>query len=326
MNDQDRDPWNQQTLRDLGARLVDARVERDAKRTRRRRVALAALGTSAGCAVVILFAVLILTGGHSAQALNFVNEAPAAAERSGSLRFRSQLTIILDGRRRPGIAEEGAIDFTTGDYDTTTTIQSTGQTIERRRVGRYVYSSRGAVTIGKTRWDSAPVDRVPGGFAYESDAFTDPAPVFRALAHISAPVRHLKGTRFVHGVPTTEYQLTTDLAAFLRPTAGHFQDARAAREVRATLSVWLDHRGRPRRVDEEFKAGGTVLRTTVLFSSFGKTVLVKAPPKSLVHPTKGAVAPNPLGAGPGQLLAPLLFFRGSTPPAVSRPLGPASNR
>lgn len=85
-----------------------------------------------------------------------------------------------------------------------------------------------------------------------------------------------------------------------------------------TLKVWIDRQGGPRQVDETFAAGGSYLSTLVQFGGYGQAVLVQAPPSSLVRPTRGAIRPNPLGAGPGPLLAPLLFFNAGTAHAPAR--------
>jgi hypothetical protein len=286
-------------------------------------------GTLAGTILAFTVAclVVILTPDHYAQAHDIINEAPAAAERSGSLRFHSTLTIRLDGHPRPDIAEEGAIDFMTGEYTTTTTLENTHQRLERRSVDGVLYASRGAVATSASRqtlWDAAPVRRgTPGGFASESDAFTDPPAVFRALAHVAAPVRRA-GKQQEGGVSTTVYRLTTNLAAFLRADGGHLQHPAAYRSVHATLEVWIDHQGRPRRVDETFSADATFLRTIVRFDAYGQAVLVQPPPSALVRRTNGPVRPNPLSAGPGSLLAPLLFFEpgAAHAPARQRPTKP----
>lgn len=228
------------------------------------------------------------------------------------MRFRSTLTILEVGHPRPGISEEGAIDFLTGAYTTKTQFQSTHHLIERRSVNGLVYASRGQVAKGpseQTHWDSAPVAKgAPGGFAYESDAFTDPLPVFRALAHITAPVRRI-GPEKLHGVATTLYRLSTNLAAFLAPNAGHVQDPAMYQQVGARLEVWIDDQGRPRQVVETFGVVNTLMRTVVRFHGYGLPVEAHAPPKALVHPIGGAIQRNPLGAGPTPLFLRLLFFR-----------------
>jgi hypothetical protein len=205
------------------------------------------------------------------------------------------------------MAEEGAIDFVTGDYKSTTILDGANQRLERRSIGGVLYSSRGPAR--KTVWYAVPVQKgIPGGFASESEAFTDPPAAFRALAHISAPVRRV-GMRKEGGVPTVVYRLSTNLAAFLRAGGGHLQDPAAYRSVHATLEASIDHEGRPRRVDETFGSGSTTLRTVVRFGGYGQVVRVRPPASSLVRRTKGPIRPNPLGAGPGSLLAPLLFLR-----------------
>jgi hypothetical protein len=306
-----KNPWNLPTVRAFGKQLE--RATKDLERTERRpalwpRAAFAAVLIAA----VAVVAVLVFPSGRSAQATNIINEAPAAAEHAGSLSFTSTLTIRAYGQRRPGITEAGSIDFLTGDYTTTTHYEATHERLERRRVGGTIYATRAPAEPAAneaTIWYSAPAEKgTPGGFASESDAFTDPPALFRSLAHISAPVRRV-GHEDRKGVPTTVYELSSDLAAFLRANAGHQQNLAGYSDVRATLRVSIDSQGRPRRVEETFKAGATVLVTEVSFSGYGQFVAVQAPPRAQVRAASGIVRPNPLGAGPGSLLAPLLFFQ-----------------
>jgi hypothetical protein len=306
-------PWDLPTLRTIGAPYAKEQEEQrrprgQARQRTRRRVMLASGAVAAAGAAIVL----VLAPGRSAQARSIVNEAPAAAEHAGSLAFSSTLTIRVDGGSRPGIGEEGEINFLTGDYRTTTRFQSTHQLSERRRVGDLVYASRGHVADRpgqQTRWDAAPVARwAPGGFAYESDAFTDPISIFRTLAHIGAPVRRIR-RQSIEGAPTTLYRLSTNLEAFLARNEGHVQDPAMYRRVAATLEVWIDDQGRPRQVVETFSAADTSLRTVVRFHDYSLPVSVDAPAQSLVRSIGSAVQSNPLGSDPGSLLPRLLFFR-----------------
>jgi hypothetical protein len=315
-----RNPWNLPSVQSFGEQV--RRLQANGyQRSEPKRPSLRVVFASGAVAALLVATVLILAPGRPAQANSIVNEAPAAAQRAGSLRFRSTLTMRAHGHPRPGISEEGAIDFLTAEYTTTTRFATSDQRLERRRIDGVLYASRGPVgsAPGKqTLWGSAPVRKgTPGGFASESDAFTDPPSVFRSLAHITAPVRRI-GPANLKGVPTTLYELSTSLATFLASDGGHVQDPAMYREVHATLKVWIDREGRPRQVDETFAAGGSYLSTLVQFGGYGQAVLVQAPPSSLVRPTRGAIRPNPLGAGPGPLLAPLLFFNAGTAHAPAR--------
>ncbi|MGH2832730.1 MAG: hypothetical protein ACRDK2_08135 [Solirubrobacteraceae bacterium] len=306
-----RNPWDLPTVRAFGSQLLELE-EQDkhqsaiAHRHPGRRAAVAATGL----AVVGLCVILILPGSHPAQAHNAVIEAPAAAERAGSLRFRSTLTIQVQGHAQPGVSEEGAIDFLTGAYVTATRFEADNDMREQRSINGILYTAPHARQGSEpTRWYSARVHKgVPGGFATQSDAFTDPPAVFRALAHIKARVRRT-GTQRINGAPTTIYQLSTDLERFLAASAGHIQSLRMYRGVKATLLVWIDRQGRPVQVQETFRSESNLLSTIVRFSGYGQQVLVQPPPKSRVRPIQGTVLPNPLGMRPG--LPGLLFFRAS---------------
>jgi hypothetical protein len=150
-------------------------------------------------------------------------------------------------------------------------------------------------------WAATPLEGGTPGFASQSDAFTDPPWVFRALAGIRAPVSRLGQTK-LDGVPTTRYRLLTNLASFLRPSTGYVQYPLAYRRIQAGLDVWLDAQGRPRQVDETFtgpsSAGRATMRTVVRFMDYEQPVSVQAPPSSLVKFTKRTAAPNPLPRAP----------------------------
>jgi hypothetical protein len=265
--------------------------------------------------------VLILTTGRTAQARSVVNDAPAAAERSGTVRFQSVLTVTVDGHPRDGITEQGAIDFTSNDYATTVRFGNASQVLERRGTGGVLYAAERGLRLGahspRIHWVGARLQSGRlGTFASEGDAFTDPPSVFRALAGIRAPVRPV-GHENVNGVPTTRYHLLTNLEAFLRPSAGHIQNALAYRRVQAALDVWIDARGRPVRVRETFTgpsvSGLTTMTTVVRFTGYGRPVSVRAPIGAIVKSAQGPL-PNPLAAGPGSLLARRLFFQPTTVP------------
>jgi hypothetical protein len=263
---------------------------------------------AAGLAVAGLCVILILPDSRPAQARNAVIEAPAAAERAGSLRFRSTLEIRVYGHPQPGVSEEGAIDFLTGAYVTATRFETNNDVREQSSVNGILYTAPHAREGSEPKlWFSARAQKgIPGGFATETDAFTDPPAVFRALTHIKAPVRRI-GPQKIEGTPTTTYRLATNLATFLATNAGHIQDLGIYRGVQATLVVWIDRQGRPVRVKETFSSGSSVLSTIVRFSGYGQEVVVKPPPKSRIRSTRGTVRPNPLGIRPG--LPGLLFFR-----------------
>ena len=321
-----RDPWRLPTIERFGAQLRDLE---DGSRTGSpasgSRLSGRTILVSGGAITAALIAiVLILTSGRNAQARSVVNEAPAAAERSGTVRFQSALTITVDGHARAGITEQGAIGFTTNTYTTTARLGSTGQILERRSVNGFLYSAQprpGFRAQPNTYWVATPVEGGTRGFASQSDALIDPPWVFRALADIRAPVSRLGHTN-LDGVPTTRYHLLTDLASFLRPSTGYVQYPLVYRHVQAALDVWLDSRGRPRQVQETFtgpsSTGRATMTTIVRFMDYEQPVSVQAPPNSIVKFTKGTAQPNPLAAGPAAAVLRLLFFQAATIPQSPR--------
>jgi hypothetical protein len=273
-------------------------------------------------AVAVTCVLLILTSGRSAQARSVINEAPRVAEGSGTVRFRSVLTITVNGRPRDGITEQGAIDFASGAYTTRVRFGNAGQLLERRSSGGVLYTAErrpnAGAGRGPTRWVATPLQRGSGGtLPFEGDAFTDPPSVFRALSGIRAPVTRT-GRERLNGVPATRYHLLTDLESFLRPSEGHVENPVAYRRVQASVDVWIDARGRPLRVDETFTgpsaAGPTIMTTVVRFSDYGRPVSVSAPTGFVPRSAKGSAPPNPLAAGPGSLLARRLFFQPAADP------------
>jgi hypothetical protein len=276
------------------------------------------VGAIAGALIGIL---LTLPDGRIAQARSIVNDAPAAAERSGTLRFRSTLTITLDGRSRVGITEQGAIDFATGAYSSTLRFGNAAEVLERRGVRGVLYSVERPISgapRARIRWFSTSLLAGTRVLFSESDALTDPRAVFRALSGIRAPVRRV-GHSELGGVATTRYRLVSDLGAFLRPSAGHIENPAAYRRIRALLDVWLDGRGRPVQVQEAFTGGSasdpTTVRTIVSFNGYERPVVVAAPSDSVPTSTKGAAPPGLLATGLGALLARRLFFRAVVPSA-----------
>jgi hypothetical protein len=283
------DPWRLPTIERFGAQLRDLENGSPTPPTipRPRVSRLAILLSGGGIAAALISILLILTTGRSAQARNVVNEAPGAAERSGTVRFESVLTITVDGHQRDGITEQGAIDFATGAYSTTVRFGSAAQVLERRDVGGVLYAAERRLHPGPRpediRWVATRLQRgARGSFPSEGDAFTDPPSVFRALSGIRAPVRRI-GHERLNGVPTTRHQLLTNLASFLRPSAGHIQNPLDYRRVRAAVDVWIDARGRPLRVDETFAGPSSSGPTTM--STVARLLATVAPWRCRHPPT-----------------------------------------
>jgi hypothetical protein len=317
------DPWRLPTLERFGGQLRDLE-HAGATGSRAPRSPIsprAVLLSGGGIAAAVVAVLVVLTAGRTAQARSVLDGARAAAERAGTLRFQSVLTVTVNGRHRDGITEQGAIDFASGDYTTTVRFGNAGQVLERRSVSGVLYAAGRRLQPGahppRVHWVGARLQRGSHGtFASEGDAFTDPPFVFRALARIRAPVSRI-GRENVNGVATTRYHLLTNLEVFLRPSAGHIENALAYRRVQAALDVWIDAQGRPVRVLETFSgpsaSGRTAVTTVVRFSGYGRPVSVRAPASAAVTSTKLTTPPDPLTAGPGSLLARRLFFQ---PPAI----------
>jgi hypothetical protein len=318
MSQSEKDPQRLPVVRKIGDQLRELEAE-SRRRTRRRIV----LGSSSGIAIAIVCVLLVLPGSHTAQALDVVNKAPAAAEGSGSVRFYSALTVTVGGRTRPGISEHGAIDFDTGAYLSAAHVAETGQVIERRAVAGVSYSAEHPGGRQATHWSARRLGGgLHGAFASEADALIEPPAVFRALAGIRAPIRRLGNDRR-RGIPTTHYRLATNLDAFLGSSAGYIENRQAYRDVSTRLDVWLDARGRPVEVSETIAgsapAGYTTITTLVQFRDYGAPVTVGAPSRSLVRYNHALGAANPLGTLSGPILARRLFFEPAATHGTSQP-------
>jgi hypothetical protein len=308
------DPWRLPTIGQFGEQLRGLEDECRTPTIPRSNVSRRAILLSGGGIVAALACILVLTSGRTARAGSIVNAAPAAAERSRTVRFRSVLTITVNGHPRDGITETGATDFVNGAYTTALRFGHTGQVFERRSVKGVLYATERPMSRARSariRWFATPLRTGRRVFASETDAFTDPRSVFRALSGIRAPVRRI-GHDDVAGIGATRYHLITDLGAFLRPSAGYVQNPAPYRRVRASLDVWLDALGRPLRLEETFTgrsaSGPTTMITIIAFSGYESPVYVLAPANSIATSTKGAAPPGPFATGPWALLARRLFF------------------
>ena len=130
------------------------------------------------------------------------------------------------------------------------------------------------------------------------------------LGGTRAPVK-VVGTKYLHGVPTTLYRLQTNLASLLAASPGARRQPASYRAVGATLTVWLDRHGRPRRVDETIAGAAPVgeasITTVTDFTGYGQPVAVRAPTKLSVTARRSIVAPSPLAASPSRSFERLLF-------------------
>jgi hypothetical protein len=309
------DPWRLGALERLGAQFRDLeRAEREARARaagrRRRRITV-----SGGLAAAVIAILTLVLTGRVANALSPINRAPAAAAGAESVHFRSVITIAVSGAEQERFAELGEIDFTRRNYRTTLQLGH-GEAIEQRRVDRvlYVAQLRGARRQhGRIRWLGFPLAHEASATfasAPESEEFTSPLVLLDELGGTRAPVK-IVGTQELHGVPATVYRLQTNLASLLSASPGARGQPPSYRDVGATLTVWLDGHGRPRRVQETVagaSSGGEASITTITdFTGYGQPVVVRAPTKLSVRAKRSILAPSPLAASPSRFFRRLLF-------------------
>jgi len=303
----------------LGTEVHEAEAaERLSARLKRRIVPLSATAAAAAAAIT-LAVVLLLDSGRSARADTIVNRAPAAAAASRSVSFNSTITISVGSRQLERYSEHGAIDFQHRSYQSTLSLGKAGGAIQQRRVGGQLYVTQ--TPHGQhgppTHWHAVRLAHEPPArfaSAPESAQFTNPPVILDGLGSTRSPVS-LVGQEDVNGTPTTVYELQTNLAAFLRASNGGRAQPAAYRAVAATITVWLDERDRPLRVEQVFSAGSARITTVVGFTGYGVNVNVAPPPDSAVVSRTRVPARSPLVASPSSLFERFLFLRsnGSRP-------------
>jgi hypothetical protein len=287
----------------------------------RQRWRIASLSAGVVAAATITAVFVVLDTGRNAHADSAVNRAPSAAAASQSVSFNSTITITVGNRQLERYTEEGEIDFAHRDYLATLNLGKAGGAIYQRRVGDTLYITQAphGATHPPLRWLAVAIAREPAArFASraENEQFTDPPVMLDALARTRSPVRCL-GPGEVNSVQTNVYRLQTNLAAFLREAGGGRSQPPSYRQVAATLTVWLDHEGRPSQVKESFAArGGAKMTTVVGFTDYGVKVNITRPPDSALAARRPISAPSPLVASPSRLFERLLFIRatGHVPP------------
>jgi hypothetical protein len=308
MNPQSRDPWRLPVLDRIGAQLRDLE-NADATQRRRRRISI--LG---GLVAALVVAFAVLNMGQLARALSPVNRAPAAAAASESVRFHSTIAITVDGRQYGRFTELGEIDFARRAYRTTLELGH-DEAIEQRRVDAVLFIAQLPGGHGQhppIRWLAFPLAHEAAttfASAPESEEFTNPLVLLDELGGTHAPVK-VVGMKDLDGVRTTLYRLQTNLASLLGASPGAARQPASYRGVGATLTVWLDRHGRPRRVDETIaraSGGEASISTATDFTGYGQPVAVRAPTKISVRANRSIVAPSPLAASPSRIFERLLF-------------------
>lgn len=310
MSREPRDPWRLPVLDRIGAQLRELE-NADATRRRRRRISL-----SGGLVAALVVALAVLNMGQLAKALSPVNRAPAAAAASESVRFHSTITIMVNGGEQARFTEHGEIDFARRNYRTTLQLGPGGGAIEQRRVDGVLYIAQlpgGDSQHAPIRWLGFPLAHEASttfASAPESEEFTSPLVLLDELGGTRAPVK-IVGTEYLHGVPTTLYRLQTNLASLLSASPGAARQPASYRGIGATLTVWLDRHGRPRRVEETVagasSAGEASITTVTDFTGYRQPVAVRAPAKLSVKANRRILAPSPLAASPSRAFERLLF-------------------
>jgi len=272
------DPWRLPELQRLGTQFRELETDESrAPASRRYRIARRLAPVAVGVALAGATLELVAPAGARLR----VNQAPVAAERSGSVAFSSVLEAEVHGTSIGQLNEQGELDFSTGNYATVLTNDRAGVSSARRRIGPIVYFSgqrKGAGAPSGRRWLASPASNQ--SVTQLGASIVDPQVVFdvleRAPSHV-APVGHA----LLDGHATTQYRLRTTLGSFLEGEGARPSEIRVYRGVSGTLEVWLDSQGRPRRVEALFEGHSHFsrarLHVTIAFFGYGSKVQVRAP-------------------------------------------------
>lgn len=308
------DDWKLPALDELGEQFRRLeKAERAKAKAKRNRLLLAP-----AVAFVITVAVLALVQrGEVAHAGSIINRAPAAAIKSSSVRFQSTISVTAGGHEIRSFAQNGEIDFAKGSYRTILHLNggAASSGVEYRSVGGVLYLGLPLATgppPSRPRWVAVRLSgpqRAILASAPESDGLTDPLALLRILAHTHAPVSFV-GTTSIGGVSARHYHVETDFAELLQASSGSAMKATAGRPVTASLDVWLDDKGRPRRIVELLSGTSSrsviALQATTTFTDYGSRTHIHPPPGVRPSPTLGGDLSRPLIGGPGRVFLRLL--------------------
>jgi hypothetical protein len=267
-DDRWRTPALEQFIRDLGS---VARLEGAAIRRRRRHRAGGVVSIVLALSVAIVL--LVGNGPRAASASAGVDKAAIAAEKAGTLRFRSEISLNISSRNPEVRLQTGGIDFRTGSYRLVVSGETDTPGLERIVTPGAVYSRQIAGRHGgwgRARLSPGPLLELGGGVA-------DPLQLLRVLSTSRDAVR--VGSSSVEGVAGTHYRLSSTLGAFL-PSPIPAKELQAAQKVSAQVDVWLDRESRVRRAECVFSVTGQHpgrLQVATTFSGYGAPVSIQPP-------------------------------------------------
>ncbi len=308
MSDQRDDLWRSPALDRFGEQLgcLAEREARRARAVRRRRAQRMGAVVSAASALGVVLFLVVASGHHVGTASAGVNQAATAAERAGTLTFRSTTSLTVVGGESETVLERGAIDFRVGSYRILVASGRHTPGLERVVVPGALYVKQTGALLA-TAWQGVRLQHQPL-LALGGRGVADPLGLLHVLRESHGAVRI--GVQRIGGVATVHYRLTTTLAAFL---ALHNEQSvvGAAREVGAVVDVWIDHANRIRRADRLFVRNGSHqarLLITTSFSDYGTPVSIHAPAGVQLVGTQGPTGPvsEPLSASVLSLLRPSL--------------------
>lgn len=248
---------------------------------------------------------------------------PAAAPAATSDRFAASLGITIQGQpvrvTMSGVASATEADLRLG---------IPGTSIEVRRIGQTLYvdfppGTKGTSLPAGKSWGAvslAAFERkvgipLPGLGSSGQGSFLSPGAVLSSLSAVTAGPPRKVGTATIHGMASTAYSATIDLAKVAKSVpasqaASLKQLLGAAKLSNLPLTVWVNAAGRLVQLHAAFPFSFNLVGTTMSLKldvlaqewDFGAPVHVSAPPASQVAqlPTS-ALGGSALGLGLGGL-------------------------
>ena len=318
MSNGNQDPFQLDALDDLGRELRQREREHPTPSRRSHHPSMRHKRLAGGVVTALLTLASALVAFNlvdPAGASSPVSRSPREAEKAGTVRFVSTLEVTAGGSKVVRFAEEGGLDFATGDFETSLTLPRPSPRIDRRRVGGVLYIGQGINGSRLERWRALRLrgpagSRAviqPGGFA-----LTDPQVILRVLeSSRESPV--VVGHEIIGSEPVTEYLANTTLLAFLRAQRRPISSAAHYEPVRASLRVWLDDLGRPVRVVAFLRGpsrlGQATTKITTTFSNYGKSIVVGRPQHSVPSEGRHRAGATGIGGDPIQVLERIVFSR-----------------
>lgn len=242
------------------------------------------------------------TPGH-ADPVAMIESASGTALDSGAMRLSFQMDVSVMGQHITGtgrgeVSLQDQRQHVTFDLSGMPGLSGGGVSMEEILDGSTLYLRSSAlqqVPGMTTDWISMDLDHIaPGlqGLASVGTGQSDPTSAFGYLRGVKDA--HVVGTEEIHGVETTHYSGTLDLADATRHLPAKLRAAyrSALRQLQGTISgltipfdVWIDGDGRLRRMSYRIDSSGSTtgafsMQATIDVTAYADHITVHVPPAS----------------------------------------------